>query len=380
MAFLMTSDPHTAIPLDLSRSDSYGEIISSLDKLETLFDEVTTAVAYRVQSYQQRLRDIESRVDNSATTVRKMEGAGRGFHVLSRPTFPRVSRDNGALFPRRHVGQRSPVKAHVEWQQSYSGSGSERDVRIAADLLSFLNVPAPSVLDKTQNHMYEELGEMPHSLMYASSILVFHSKANPYHPEVTEAHAEVVMQQQALLQKLAPQPPTLLYGEEAWRLAHFRPPAQDFKFQPSPAAANGMHLPNTLALPNIAVEGSFPEVIKSQWDLSVVPSVVKAKRTDPQRTQPVDEHGYDDSRPLPKLPEILPKPLETRVDSLDLSDFSELPDIHSDPRSVRRDLPLHIEDPADRLRGQISLRFSSNLQPLARKDDSMSVWTENSAS
>ena len=108
--------------------------------------------------------------------------------------------------------------------------------------------------------------------------------------------------------------------------------------------------------------------------------MVKAKQTDPQRTQPVDEHGYDDSRPMPKLPEILPKPLETRVDSLDLSDFSELPDIHSDPRSVRRDLPLHIEDPADRLRGQISLRFSSNLQPLARKDDSMSVWTENSAS
>jgi hypothetical protein len=380
MAFFMTSESHIAIPLDLSRSDSYGEIISSLDKLEKLFDEVTTAVACRVQNYQLRLRDIESRVDASATTVRKMEGEGRGFHVLSRPTFPKVYRDNGALFPRRHVSERSPVKAHVQWEESYSGSGTESDVRVAADLLSFLNVPAPSVLDKTQNHMYEELGEMPHSLMYASSILVFHSKANPYLPEVTEAHAEVVMQQQAQLQKLAPQPPTLLYGEEAWRLAHFKPPSQDFKFQPGPAAANGMHLPSTLALPNIAVEGSFPEVVKSEWDMGVVPSVVKAKRSDAQRSQPVDERAYDDSRPLPKLPDISPKPLEARIDSLDLSDFSELPDIHSDPRSLKRELPLHSEDPADRLRGQISLRFSSNLQPLARKDDSMSVWTENSAS
>ena len=102
----------------------------------------------------------------------------------------------------------------------------------------------------------------------------------------------MVMQQQAQLQKLTPQPPTLLYGDEADSPTS---PAQDFKFQPSPAAANDMLLPNTLALPNIAVEGSFPEVIKSEWDLSVVPSVVKAKRTDPQRTQPVDEHGYDDS-------------------------------------------------------------------------------------
>lgn len=378
MAFLITSDPHTAIPLDLNQSDSYLEIAAALDKLESVFDQVTSAVAARVSSYQHKLGGLERRIEAASTTVRLMEGSGRGFRILSRPTFPKVARDKGALFPRKHAGERTAVKAHVQWEQSYAGSGSESDVTIAADLLSFLRVPEEGVLDKTENHVYEELGDMPHSLMYASSILVFHSKSNPYLPEVIEPHAEIVTQQQVQLHKIAPQPPTLLYGEEAWRLAQFRP-QPDFKFQPAPSSPNGMNLPSLLALPNIAVEGSFPEVVKSDWDLSVVPSVVKAKRSDSHRSQPA-EQTFDDNRPLPKLPEIGSKPPEPRKDSLDLSDILDLPDIHSDPRSMQRELqPPRLNDPADKLRGQVSLRFSHALQPLPRKDDSMSIWTEGSA-
>ena len=235
------------------------------------------------------------------------------------------------------------------------------------------------------------------------------------------------MAQEALFEKLAPQPPTLLYGEEAWRLAHFTQ-HQDLRFQPTPQTLSKVQLPRVLELPNIAMEGSFPDVVKSEWDMSVVPSVVKAQKLDVRaRTgpRPSEDAGYDDNRPLPRLPDVtrssvMPVVPENAASdlkrkqpfphagsgSLDLDESDiDLPDIHSDPRSLKRELPPRAttvdltscktlppptaspgergDDPVERLKGQVALRFSANMQPLqrgggSRKDEeSMSVWTES---
>lgn len=183
------------IPQTCSREDAVREIVSALDHLNTISDEIFVTIRTRLASHKRQVEALTKRVTVAAEQVSALKGSQKAIRIVSPAKYPcdvdgscsSASFFEQLSFPTLVAKNipNPPVMGH-DTEESENDK-SQRQLRFDAqikhpnDLLSIFHVKEPKLGDLTQldNVADVGLGRPPPSIKNMDSFFLFNTVDNP---------------------------------------------------------------------------------------------------------------------------------------------------------------------------------------------------------
>ncbi|XP_071492099.1 WASH complex subunit 1-like [Diadema antillarum] len=163
---------------DLRREETIHQIADTLEYLERISNDVFERIESRVTENQERLTEINKRLDVAQLRVDKIKNSRKAIKVFSSAKYP--APDKKDMYKSVFSGD-TELSSIPRPSRKLSSKHQTLDSRALKEKLQFYNVQLNvRKKDKDGENTWEGLGGLPRNIASVTSLLLFNTSENPY--------------------------------------------------------------------------------------------------------------------------------------------------------------------------------------------------------